>query len=376
MRQYLFSTLICTVFFTCTLLAFNAQAASSISSGMVFPETAMPSPFEPEQRSYLGLNDEQPFTLNQISGRVVLLEILNVHCPHCQKQTQPYNKLYRMIEADPETKGKIKLIGVAVGNSDEAIDDFVVIYSVAFPVVSDRNFKMHRALRAGQTPFAVYALRDNNKDKFVVTDTHLGVDHEIDELFAYLKDLLSMKSSDFTSLPQDPVAEVEKLLPPQTEETVDAMVSQAFNSLGSGMNKFRRLNLSSDRWVYAASVNRNGHKETLFAEVGNRSAICDVCHSVHFFYIFDRNGKVLNFTPLHLTKYGNVDWNQEEIDFFTKRVVGKNIVDFQTFHPDVDAVTSATMTSAIIFNDITRGVELMEELRQEKLIKSQPAKNN
>jgi len=147
------------------------------------------------------------------------------------------------------------------------------------------------------------------------------------------------------------------------------MVARSFESQGSAMKNFRRLNLASNRWVYAASLVRNEHRETLFAEVGNRSAICDVCHSVHFFYIFDRNGQVLNFTPLHLTKYGNVDWNQEEIDAFTRRVVGKNIVDFKTFQPDVDAVTSATMTSAIIFNDITRGLELMDELRREKLIK-------
>lgn len=369
MRVYLLSTILWTLLFSCTFLQFDAQAASSISSGADFPETVMPSPLESEQRSYLGLHNEHPFALNQISGRVVLLEILNVHCPHCQKQTQPYNQLYRMIEADSETKGKIKMLGVAVGNSDEAIDDFIVIYSVAFPVVSDRNFKMHRALRAGQTPFAVYALRDNNDDTFVVTDTHLGVDRNIDELFAYLKDLLSMKASDFTSLPQDPVVETEKLMPPQSEEQVDELVAQAFSNQGSDMKHFRRLSLASDRWVYATSLTRNGHRETLFAEVGNRSAICDVCHSVHFFYIFDHNGKVLNFTPLHLTKYGNVDWNREEIDFFTKRVEGKNIVDFQTFQPDVDAVTSATMTSAIIFNDITRGRELLDELRQEKLIK-------
>jgi len=363
-------TIFCLTVLCCGLFPpTTAQAANTITAGTAFPETMLPAPFESEQRTYLGLSNEQPFTLNQITGRVVLLEILNVHCPHCQKQTQPYNKLYRMIEADPETKGQIKLLGVAVGNSDEAIDDFSIIYSVAFPVVSDRNFKMHRALRAGQTPFAVYAMRDSNKDNFVVTDTHLGVDREIEELFDYLKDLLSMKSHDFTSLPQEPVAKVEKLMPPQSEDEVAKMVAQAFSNQGDDMKNFRRLNLSSDRWVYAANISRDNHKETLFAEVGNRSAICDVCHSVHFFYIFDRLGQVLNFTPLHLTKYGNVDWNQEEIDFFNKRVVGRNIVDFKTFNPDIDAVTSATMTSTIIFDDITRGVELVDELRQEKLIK-------
>lgn len=343
-------------------------AAGSISAGAPFPETTMPAPLEPEQRAYLGLDSDQPFSLSQIDGRVVLLEILNVHCPHCQKQTAPYNKLYRMIEADPETRGKIKLLGAAVGNSDEAIDDFVVIYSVAFPVVSDRNFRMHRSLRAGPTPFAVYALRDHNEGEFVVTDTHLGVDRDVEGLFDYLKDLLSMKTSEFTSLPQDPVVEVEKLMPPQPVEEVDKMVHRAFADLSREVKSVERLHLKSERWVYKAEVILDSGPETLFAEVGNRSAICDVCHSVHFFYIFNHKRTVLSFTPLHLTKYGNVEWNREEVDFFTARVVGKQMAGFNNFDPGVDAVTSATMTSAIIFDDINLGLELIEELRREKYL--------
>lgn len=350
------------------LLSSTLSIAGPITSGEPFPEVVLPAPLELEQRTYLGLTDSRPFTLSQVDAQVVLVEILNVLCPHCQKQTAPYNQLYRMIEADPETRGRIKLLGVAVANDDEAIDDFVVIYSVAFPVVPDRTFTLHSALRAGPTPFSVYTLRDHPGDTFVVTDTHLGADHKINELFVYLKELLGMPVSEFTSLPHEKVVQETQLTPPQSEAEIVALVEKSFSAHGHDMVDFRRLELPSGRWVYSANLVRKGKRQPIFAEVGNRSAICDVCHSVHFFYVFDRNGLVLDFKPLHLTKYGNVEWNNKEIGHFYNRVVGKTLADSWHFQPKYDAVTSATMTSAIIFDDLSQGQALLDELRKEKWI--------
>jgi hypothetical protein len=349
-------------------LATSLWAANSINSGEIFPEVPLPAPIEFAQRSYLGLTDEQPFTLSQIDARVTLVEILNVHCPHCIKQTQPYNKLYRMIEADPETRGQIKMLGVAVANDDEAIDDFVVIYSVAYPIIPDRNFKLHSALRAGPTPFSVYALRNNPQDSFVVTDTHLGEDDKVDELFSYLKDLLSMDSAEFTSLPQVEKTAAKELLPPQSEAEVAKMVKDAFSKQGNDLSTVRKLDLPSGRWVYTATLVHNGQRQPIFAEVSNRSAICDVCHSVHFFYVFDQTGLILDFAPLQLTKYGNEEWNQAELNYFSRRVIGKRLADSWNFSPKTDAVASATMTSAIIFDDLGQGLKLLEELEQEELL--------
>lgn len=370
MNKSLLRQLLCSLFIVgiTTVAATNLLAAASIAAGELFPEVALPAPLDPAQRSYLGLANEQPFTLSQIEGRVVLVEILNALCPHCIRQTQPYNQLYRKIEADPETRGRIKMLGVAVANNAEEIDDFVVIYSVAFPVIPDRHFKLHKALRAGPTPFSVYLLRNRPGETYVVTDTHLGNDFKTDELFDYLKELLTMKASEFTPLPSEKKQVETELQPPQSAAEVSRLVKDAFAAQGKDLNNFRRLELPSKRWVYTAMVTRNGHKQPIFAEVTNRSAICDICHSVHFFYVFDQTGLVLDFAPLHLTKYGNVEWNQTEIAHFARRVVDKRLTGTWNFDSKVDAVSSATMTSAIIFNDLGQGGELLEELQNEKLL--------
>ena len=337
----------------------------SLGSGETFPEVPLPAPQDPVQRRYLGLQNDQPFTLRQVEGKVVLVEILNILCPHCRKQTKPYNQLYEMIEADPATRGRIKMLGVAVANDREDIEDFVEVYEVAFPVVSDRHFDLHRALNAGRTPFTLYVLRDQPGDIGVIADTHLGGDDKMDELFAYLKQMLVMQTSDFTSLPDLEQADAEVLAPPQSEAEVVQMVTAAFASQGEALDDVTPLKLKSGRQVYTASVVRGGKRVPLFAEVASRSAICDICHSVHFFYVFDADGTVLSFEPLHLTKYGNVEWTPDEVAQFTRRVVGKKLGGGWQFDRKVDAVTSATMTSAIIFDDLRQGQELLEELHRE-----------
>ncbi|MCK5826448.1 MAG: redoxin family protein, partial [Desulfuromusa sp.] len=264
----------------------NLWAAQPIGSGALFPEVPLPAPLESDQRTYLGLVDDQPFTLQQIEGRVALVEILNVHCPHCIRQTKPYSELYDMLEADPETQGKIKIIGVAVANDDEAIDDFVVIYGVHYPIISDHDFKLHSALQAGATPFSLYLLRNQPGENFVVTDTHLGNDYKMDKLFSYLKDLLTINSSDFVTTQAEEAAGKSTLLPSQSEEEISAMIKDTFAAQGNDLNNFHKLDLPSGRRVYTATLTQNGQSQPIFAEVNSRSAICDVCHDVHFFYVF------------------------------------------------------------------------------------------
>ena len=341
---------------------------ASIGSGELFPEVPLPAPLEEAQREYLGLSNDQPFTISQIKGRIALVEILNVHCPHCKKQVKPYNDLYRMIETDPETRGKIKMVGVAVANDDEAIDDFMVIYSVAYPIIPDRTFKLYSKLQAGQTPFSLYMLRDSTTDPFVITDTHLGNDEKIEELFSYLKDLLQMESSEFISTVQEVAVSTEKLMPPQQKTQIEQMIAATFSQYGEVVGSPRKLDLPSKRWVYTATVKVAGHSKRLFAEVSSRSAICDVCHDVHFFYVFDQSGLVIDFIPLDVTKHGNVNWNQTEIEKFKKRVVGRQLMGKWNFDPTVDAIASATMTAAIIFDEFAQGDELFNELSDQNLL--------
>ncbi len=336
----------------------QADAARRIAMGERFPAIVLPQPQQDQQRAYLGLAPGATFSINQIEAEVVLVEILNVLCPHCQKQTLPYNELFEMIESDPQTRGKILMLGVAVGNSDLQIEDFIDIYAVDFPIVSDKNFKLHTAVGGGPTPFSIYLRRDPGKAA-VVAGTHLGEDKDMADLFAYLKETLSQPVSEFAELPTDEDAAdttVEAYLPAQQ---MAERINKSFGQFGP-VAQFAELKLPSQRRVYRALVG----ERPLFAEVLARSAICDVCHDVHFYYLFDAAGKVVAFESLHLTRHGNVVWTREETSKMRKRVVGGYLTTPWNFDPEVDAISRATMTSAIIFNSLDQGTTIMQELEQ------------
>ncbi|WP_020677159.1 TlpA family protein disulfide reductase [Geopsychrobacter electrodiphilus] len=346
-------------FFICLLLMLlqtAAFAAHRIDMGEPFPEIALPQPLSMEARSYLGLVPGKTFTLSQVSGEIVLVEILNVLCPHCQKQTLPYGKLFSLIQNDPKTRGRIKMLGIAVGNNAEQIEDFVDIYAVDFPIVSDLSFKMHAAVGGGPTPFSIYVRKDSGKQGYVA-GSHLGEDKEIADLFSYLKETLALPVTEFSSLPIDNEGgetTVEAFLPP---DLMAARIRKSFSAFGA-LSEFKELTLPSKRRVYRGIV----AGRPLFAEVLARSAICDVCHNVHFYYLFDVQGKVIAFEPLHLTRYGNIEWNSEERSKMRQLLIGGSLKKHWNFDPQVDAISRATMTSAIIFNSLDQGRALLKEL--------------
>ena len=111
-----------------------------------------------------------------------------------------------------------------------------------------------------------------------------------------------------------------------------------------------------------------GGAERVFAEVVSRPSVCDVCHDVHFLYVFDSEGKVIRFVPLQLTKLDNVLWDDAVLEKMRERIVGRYLSTPLIFDPKVDAVSSATMSSALIFDSLSKAKALMTELKEKGLI--------
>ncbi|MEI6126477.1 MAG: redoxin domain-containing protein [Pseudomonadota bacterium] len=104
----------------------------------------------------------------------------------------------------------------------------------------------------------------------------------------------------------------------------------------------------------------------LFSRLESRPSLCDICHDSHFIYILDQDGFFVDFIPVQLTKLGNVPWSMEDVQMLKGKIAGKNIFENFPFNPKVDAVTSATMSSSLVYEAFNDGKEVFKNFKAYK----------
>jgi hypothetical protein len=88
--------------------------------------------------------------------------------------------------------------------------------------------------------------------------------------------------------------------------------------------------------------------------VAGRAKVCNVCHDIFFVVVFDDGGTVVGLTPITITKYKNVELDEKDVAFLRSRVVGRRLSPPVVFDPAVDAVSTATMSSSLVFDTLRR----------------------
>ena len=163
-----------------------AQGAQPKAGDRLFDFT-LPVPPESADRNYLGLSGwGKTFKIADIKAKLVLIEILSMYCPFCQKEAPLVNRLHEAIEKDPAARGKIKIIGIGAGNSSYETEVFRKRYSVPSPVFPDPDYAIHKKCGEVRTPFFI-AVRLNPDGTQDVTYAKLGGFGEVPEFLATLK---------------------------------------------------------------------------------------------------------------------------------------------------------------------------------------------
>jgi peroxiredoxin len=130
-------------------------SATPIKAGEVLPEINLTAPKAASQQEYLGLSDSDSFKVTDIKADLVIVEIFGVTCPHCNHAAPSINKLYELIESKPESKGKVKVIGIGVGNDSYEVAYFQKKHKVPFPLFDDEDYLVHEQIGEPGTPYFV-----------------------------------------------------------------------------------------------------------------------------------------------------------------------------------------------------------------------------
>jgi peroxiredoxin len=132
-------------------LAFGSNAPPV--RGDVLPDIKITAPQNANDKRYLGLEINGFFTIPQIKATIVIVEIFSMYCPYCQKEALEVNRLYNIIEGNPNLKDKIKLIGIGAGNSSCEVEVYKKKYNVPFPRFPDEDFSIHKCIGEVRTPY-------------------------------------------------------------------------------------------------------------------------------------------------------------------------------------------------------------------------------
>jgi thiol-disulfide isomerase/thioredoxin len=159
-----------------------AGAEEEPKVGQMVPNVQFEPTLTPQGSTYLGLAKQGPFSLKDIKSPYVLVEQFNTLCPHCMAQAPVMNKLYEMVQQDPQLKSKLKFLGAAQGNTVVQVQMWKSYNKVPFPLVPDSKSAFGKALNF--TPYPVTVVMNKaHKILFV----HIGSFDDAGEVLQKIK---------------------------------------------------------------------------------------------------------------------------------------------------------------------------------------------
>ncbi len=338
-----------------------------IGFAVPFPDLTFTQALSREEQAYLGIPSQKSFSFKEIRGSLTLVEFISTYCASCQRQAPILNELYSSIRKDSKLKGKVKIIGIAAGNSLKETEAFKKEFKVSYPIFSDLKFDAHTAVGSPRTPFLIWVRREG-QGKGIVMSTHLGLIGSVEDVLNETKAVLQYDLA-LLKPKKGAIYEGDALKPPVTEEELMSKVKEGMEASGGKVLQIDRIPLKDGDWIYVGKIDFGTHKGNLFSKLASRRAVCDICHDTYFIYTFDSEGRVVEIAPIQLTKIGNLNWTEGDIKKLKSRTVGKSILNPFPFNPSMDSVSGATITAALIFDSLDKAKAIYEKLRKEGYVK-------
>lgn len=134
-----------------------------------------------ETKAYLGVSRVKDFSLRDIGGSLYVIEVFSTYCISCPKNVPILNEVYRTLDRDAITSKKVKIFGIAIGNTEREIEHYIAAHQVVYPILSDPDFSIHRVLGNPRVPYTMFVRKTSRGP--VLLDTHQGVLDSAESVF-------------------------------------------------------------------------------------------------------------------------------------------------------------------------------------------------
>lgn len=303
----------------------------------------------PEQRSYLGLGPSGPFTIGAVRGDLVVVEFFNSSCYACALMAPVMDQVWAKVDARTDLKDRVRFVGIGVGNTPEQVREFHERYGTPFPMLADPEFAAFDALGTSEgTPYLVLLRR--SADGTVSARAQVGYIAQADLVVSAFEEALADAAPVDTAPREQAGSRWRTLQPPLSEAELNARLVAAAAEAGLAGATAVPVKVAADETFYRLSAGGR----SLWAMVAGRAKVCNVCHDIYFIVVFDDGGLIVNLAPITITKYKNVEFDAADTAFLKSRVVGRLLSRDIVFDPTVDAVSAATMSSALVFDTLRR----------------------
>ncbi len=142
---------------------FTTASASEQDYIAAITKVRLKLPDDPDAGASLGIKQKSgQITLGDIDGEIIIIEIFSMYCPFCQRHAPMTNKLQTAIETRSDTRGKVRLIGIGVGNTPFEVKFFKKKYGIRFPLFDDANSAVLNSLSGIKTPY-YFAIRKKGR---------------------------------------------------------------------------------------------------------------------------------------------------------------------------------------------------------------------
>jgi len=139
MKMPLHQKMIFAALLTLPLLLSSADFSHALQVGEPFPEFSMTNTLAADELAAIRAKAGTEIALKDIGYKIILIEFLNVYCHTCRGQVPIFNDLHAAIKNDPVLSKDVCMLGIAVGNALQEVQEFKKNYGAVYPILPDPN---------------------------------------------------------------------------------------------------------------------------------------------------------------------------------------------------------------------------------------------